>query len=46
MKGTAIGGGMKTSGNVSGCTIEINGGIINASAGQYGTAIGGVDASV
>ena len=43
MKGTAIGGGVKTSGNVSGCTIEINGGIINASAGRYGTAIGGVE---
>ena len=43
MKGTAIGGGVKTSGNVSGCTIEINGGIINASAGRYGIAIGGVE---
>ena len=43
MKGTAIGGGIRTSGNVSGCTIEINGGIINASAGRYGTAIGGVE---
>ena len=44
MKGTAIGGGVKTSGgDVSGCTIEINGGIINASTGRYGTAIGGVE---